>query len=92
MLLGRFVARGEADLLLGLLAKGQNFFKPGTVYEMVDYGLGQVVIREAGESAITDDPDDSPIGCFWGMRVNDIIERGEEKIVFTKKELERDQR
>lgn len=74
---GRFIHRGcdENDgLIIGAAFKG-NPFKPNTVYEIVDV-LGELVIREVGESFILGKNDKPPYpryGDTWGSSVDQIL-------------------
>lgn len=90
--IARFVTRmqGEGDgLFVGVSLKDHDFFKPNTVYEIVDV-FGQHVIRPVGQGVPAEQGEtvaDSPVREHWANYIGDIIGTLGQKLFLTRKEL-----
>lgn len=75
------------DLLLGALLRQTDLLKSGRIYQIEECeGLGELVIRDMGESAIESKPNTIQVG--WCHTINWIIETGLAYALLTKKEVE----
>ena len=77
---GRIVVRPNKDGTDDNLILGSSFdagvFKPGFVYEILEF-LGEIVIREVGESSTKYSFNEKPIGgSVWCHDANTIIKNG----------------
>ncbi|CAD5377329.1 hypothetical protein OF001_U20256 [Pseudomonas sp. OF001] len=95
-LIARLVVRDEGKdnaprLILGTLTQQQEFFKKGTVYEVVEM-LGEIVIREVGPTCLAGEGEtyrDSPIGLHWiGHSVDEVLSRGGKMLFLTRPEAQ----
>jgi hypothetical protein len=88
---GRFIHRGSGPndgLILGAAFKN-NPFKPNTLYEIVDI-LGELVIREVGESIIAGEGEtyhDSPVQHTWGTSIEHVINEQGKHLFLSREEL-----
>jgi hypothetical protein len=84
--IARLVYRGsEKDdgIIIGVLFKGHNFFKPNTVYELREV-MGEVVIKEVGKSWLGAKGRRNE----WGRTFGDIVEIHGHKAFLSKKEYD----
>jgi hypothetical protein len=66
---------GSDGLILGARLRGDTFFKPGRVYEVIEC-LGEVTIKDIGPSCIPKAGTlhvDSPVGYTWANSLTDIM-------------------
>lgn len=75
----------NGDLILGTDLNG--IFKKGIIYEIIDYGLGEMIIRELGKCSDQDDFELYEAGTVWNHDVNHIIEYDLHNVLMTSKEL-----
>lgn len=94
-MLARFIYRGsgkEDGLFIGSSVRGQQFFEPNTVYEIVEF-LGETMIRKVGKSIIretaeTNNHDLELPYMSWSWTINDIISEGGRELWLTREEYE----
>lgn len=88
--IARFVVRDSDDkndgLFIGALFKEHNTFKKGKVYEIQEI-LGEFIIKEVGDSAITTKRKDSPFDISWGSDISTILDVCGKRFCFTMKEM-----
>lgn len=90
--LARLVTRmqGEGDgLFIGVTLKNHNFFKPNTVYEIVER-FGEIAIREVGQGVPAESGEtvaDSPVREHWANYIGDIIGTLGQTLFLTRDEL-----
>lgn len=76
--IARLIFRGTDEndgLIFGVAKKSHDFFKPNTVYELIDCD-GSFSLREVGCSLISQpgpNPEKSPLQLSWGDSINDIL-------------------
>ncbi len=75
----------DGDLILGSDLNG--IFKKGIIYEIVDYGLGELVIRELGKCHDQDEFELSGMKTVWNRDANNIINCDFHNVLMTSKEL-----
>lgn len=73
-------------LMIGILMKNNNFFKPQTVYEIVNI-LGELVIKEVGPSCISLKKTERSY-VSWSQDISYILSVSEKCLWLTQKEYD----
>lgn len=75
----------DGDLILGTDLNG--IFKKGIIYEIIDYGLGEIIIKELGKCSDQDQFELTGTKTVWNHDVNHINECDLHNVLMTSKEL-----
>lgn len=75
----------NGGLILGSDLNG--IFKKGIIYEIIDYGYGDMIIRELGKCSDQDTFELTGTKTAWNHDVNHIIECDLHNVLMTSKEL-----
>jgi len=84
--------RDDGGLLLGTTWRGQSFFKPGRVYEVVELFDGELTIRDVGPSCVRRDARvEARRGHLaaptWANTVNQILEEAGRRLFWSRHEV-----
>lgn len=85
-----FRGSGENDgLIIGATLKGQTFFEPNQVYELVEC-MGEVMIRKLGQSIVgtmEEGHANWPIRHLsWASSIDTILGEGDRELMLTREE------
>ena len=76
--IARIVTRmqGENDgLIIGAVLKGHDYFKPSTVYQIVEI-MGELIVQEVGDATPAKDEEtvaDSVVSTSWSCEIGHVI-------------------
>lgn len=94
-MIARLVTRGGGDendgLIIGTRAKDNTFFKPGRVYEVLEFD-GETLIKDVGPSCIAGCENgetyrDSPVGVTWASDIGHILTSAGKYLFLTMQEV-----